>query len=129
MKKYLVNKDFIPISFIENQRKNERKGDKRGIIMLTIIALWFVPNSIGNLFPKEEKSELIKQDLSSQYRSLNKWLDFMDGNLEGEFSQESGTIIIEGQEKLSTLLDNENITIDTMEELGEKKYRLQISQK
>lgn len=129
MKKYLVNKDFIPISFIENQRKNERKGEKRGIAILMIIALGLVPDVIGNLLPKEDKVELIKQDLSSQYRSLNKWLDFMDENLEGEFSKESGTIIIEGQEKLSALLENRNITIDTMEELGEKKYRLQISQK
>ena len=129
MKRYLANKDFIPISFIESKKKNGSKGDRRGLMILTVIALILLPFLFGNLFSKEKKEKVIKEDLSSQYRSLNKWLDFMDENLEGEFSKERGTIIIEGQEKLNTLLEKENIIIDSMEELGEKKYKLQISQK
>ncbi|HEY5524153.1 MAG TPA: hypothetical protein VIK26_02330 [Clostridium sp.] len=129
MKRGLVNKDFIPISFIESQIKNGRKGERRGLILLLVVALSLLPFSFSNLFSKEKKEMVIKEDLSSQYRSLNKWLDFMDENLEGEFSKERGTIIIEGQEKLSTLLEKENIIIDSMEDLGEKKYKLQISQK
>jgi len=129
MKRGLVNKDFIPISFIESQIKNGRKGERRGLILLLVVALSLLPFSFSNLFSKEKKETVIKEDLSSQYISLNKWLDFMDENLEGEFSKERGTIIIEGQEKLSTLLEKENIIIDSMEDLGEKKYKLQISQK
>ena len=129
MKRCLVNKDFIPSSFIESQIKNGNKGDRRGLILLMVVALSLLPFSFSNLFSKEKKEAVIKEDLSRQYRSLNKWLDFMDENLEGEFSKERGTIIIEGQEKLSTLLEKENINIDTMEELGENKYRLQINQK
>jgi len=129
MKRCLVNKDFIPSSFIESQIKNGNKGDRRGLILLMVVALSLLPFSFSNLFSKEKKEMVIKEDLSSQYRSLNKWLDFMDENLEGEFSKERGTIIIEGQEKLSTLLEKENIIIDSMEDLGEKKYKLQISQK
>ena len=129
MKRCLVNKDFIPSSFIESQIKNGNKGDRRGLILLMVVALSLLPFSFSNLFSKEKKETVIKEDLSSQYGSLNKWLDFMDENVEGEFSKERGTIIIEGQEKLSTLLEKENIIIDSMEELGEKKYKLQISQK
>ena len=129
MKRGLVNKDFIPISFIESQIKNGRKGERRGLILLLVVALSLLPFSFSNLFSKEKKETVIKEDLSSQYISLNKWLDFMDENLEGEFSKERGTIIIEGQEKLSGLLEKENIIIDSMEDLGEKKYKLQISQK
>lgn len=129
MKRYLANKDFIPISFVESKTKNGSKGDKRGLIILTILALTLFPSGFSNLFSREEKEDLTKEDLSIQYRSLNKWLDFMDEDFEGEFSKERGTIIIEGQEKLSTLLEKENIIIDSMEELGEKKYKFQISQK
>ena len=53
----------------------------------------------------------------------------MDENSEGKFYQEKGTVIIEGKGQLSTLLENVNINIDNMEDLGEKKYRLQIKTK
>lgn len=129
MKKYSINKDYIPISFIDSQSKNRSKGDMRGLMILTVIALFLLPFSFSNLFSKENKEEVNREDLSIEYRSLNKWLDFMDENLEGEFSKNRGIIIIEGQEKLSTLLEKQNIIIDSMEELGEKKYKIQISQK
>lgn len=129
MKRYLVNKDFIPNSFIESKRENGNKGDRRGLIILTSLALILLPFLFGNLFSKQKKENIIKKDLSSQYSSLNNWLDFMDENLEGKFSKEGGTIIIEGQENLKVLLEKENIIIDNMEDLGEKKYKLQITQK
>jgi hypothetical protein len=129
MKRYLANKDFIPSSFIESKRKNENKGDRRGLMFLTIIALILLPYVFGNLFSKEEKEHVIEADLNSQYISLNKWLDFIDENLEGKFSREGSYVIIEGSENIKTLLEKENISVDSMEELGEKKYKLQISQK
>ena len=35
MKRYLINKDFIPISFIESKAKNGSKGDKERLMILT----------------------------------------------------------------------------------------------
>lgn len=129
MKRYLANKDFIPSSFIESKKENGNKGDRRGLIILTSMALILLPFLFGNLFSKQKKENIIKEDLSSQYSNLNKWLDFMGENLDGKFSKEGGTIIIEGQEKLKALVEKENIIIDSMEELGENKYKLQINQK
>lgn len=129
MKRHLVNKDFIPISFIESQMKNGSKGDRRGLMILTVTALILLPFLFSNLFSKKNKDEVSKEVVSIQDRSLNKWLDFMDENFEGEFSKEGAIIIIEGQEKLRTLLEKQNIIINSMEDIGAKKYRLQISQK
>jgi len=129
MKKYFANKDFIPNSFIESKRKNGKQGDRRGLMTLTIMALILLPFLFGNLFSKQKKVNVIKEEISSTNSSLKKWLDFMDENLEGQFSKNGGVIIIEGQENLKILLEKENIIIDSMEELGEKKYKLQISQK
>jgi len=129
MKIHLVNKDFIPISFIESQIEDGSKGDRRGLIILTVTALILLPFLVSNLFGKKSEDKVSKEDLSTQDRSLNKWLDFMDEDFEGEFSKEGATIIIDGQEKLRPILEKQNIIINSMEDIGAKKYKLQISQK
>ena len=128
MKKYLINKDFLPYVYVERKNLSNNEGNKRSCLLLTIIALFLLPSFMYS-FSKEEvfiKNPEVKSDQRSSF--LN-WLDLMSENCEGKITASEGTFFVEGNDVLNKMLEKENININSMEEMGENKYRLQINQK
>lgn len=133
MKEYLYNKDFLPKSFIIAQNKKNNDIEKRDSILLTVIVCMLLPISIGNIKSNinEEKDVISYNDLEENIedKSLYSWLDIVDMCFKGNFRNHEGNIYIYDKENLEEILQNENIVINTMEDLGENKYRVQIVQK
>lgn len=130
MTKSYIKKRFLPNSFIDVKMKEAKSGDKRGIVLLSIIALILLPIAIEEL--AISKTEEINQNIIHEEESyiskdeLFKWLDISIDGVNGVFSEKGGKVTVINKMKLAEMYDNEKISINKIENLGEDKYSLEI---
>ena len=128
MKKYYPNKGFVPYSFIKKYDSTNYKSDKRGLILLVILALILFPISIDKLFDKEEVIEkpIEVQEEGIDKKDITSWYYIMEDGTDGIISNEVCKLKIYDKEVLEKILVKENISINSIENLGENKYELDI---
>ncbi|MDS0527325.1 hypothetical protein NNC19_16665 [Clostridium sp. SHJSY1] len=132
MKKYLYNKDFLPKSFIRAKNNQLDNTEKRDAILMTVIACILLPISVGNIKSnmKEEKTVINYNRLNENEdnKKLYSWFNIIDMCFEGNLTRNEGNVYVYDKQNLEGILQDENIVINTMEDLGENKYRLQVVQ-
>ncbi|WP_294348512.1 hypothetical protein [uncultured Clostridium sp.] len=132
MKRYLKNKDFIPKSFIEEKNKDLKEKEKKIIYFLLILSLILLPIAIMDRVDKKE-DKIEDTGISSTKNTdidLDLWIYVIKKyKAEGEFNPYEAYIYLEGKEYLDEIFYDEKININSMEDLGENKYRLQISKR
>ncbi|MBD7910026.1 MULTISPECIES: hypothetical protein [Clostridium] len=132
MKKYLYNKDFLPRSFVTKKNKYINFVSKRDSIIITAIALMLLPISMSNIkyYFRENKPVIKNSDLDEnlENKRLKNWLEITNDCFQGNFTSYEGNIYVYNKDDLEKVLQNEKIVINTMEDLGENKYRLQVIQ-
>ena len=135
MKKYCLNKNFIPKEFVENKKDIIYKKNKRSLMLLGILILLLLPHSITFIFHSffyNEKS--YKSDKEIIYNcnyndeSFYKWMDIIKDETVGTFNNGNATIYIDGMDKLKDLLKNKDIIVTNVEDLGDRNFKIQIRQ-
>ncbi|MBE6052022.1 MAG: hypothetical protein E7214_15595 [Clostridium sp.] len=132
MKKYLINKDFIPKEFINYRNSIRKEKDKKCVLVLLFLSFLLFPLTLMNMLDKEEeKSQDIGiSTIENNDVDIDLWVDIIEKyNAVGEFNPYEACIYLEGEDKLEEISHEDKININSMEDLGENKYRIQISKK
>ena len=135
MKKYCLNKNFIPKEFVENKKDIIYKKNKRSLMLLGILVLLLLPHSITFIFHNffyNEKSYKSDKEITSNCNyndeSFYKWMDIIKDETVGTFNNGNATIYIDGMDKLKDLLKNKDIIVTNVEDLGDRNFKIQIRQ-
>jgi len=132
VKKYLINKDFIPKEFINYRNSIRKEKDKKCVLVLLFLSFLLFPLTLMNMLDKEEeKSQDIGiSTIENNDVDIDLWVDIIEKyNAVGEFNPYEACIYLEGEDKLEEISHEDKININSMEDLGENKYRIQISKK
>ena len=128
MRKYYHNKSFVPYSFVEKQHKINDSGDRRGLSLLIILALMLFPMTIDKLITKKElpKESIKVREDGLDREEIISWYGIMENNTDGSITNNGCTLNIYDIESLNKICEKEEFTINTIENLGENKYKLSI---
>lgn len=134
IKKYLYNKNFIPDSFVEKKEKDINRRNKRSIILMSVFAVMLLPHTIKFLFytPYEKidnniQEEEIPVNNNLKNESFYKWMDIIKNDTVGTFNNSNATIYIDGMDKFQEILSDKKIIVTNVEDLGDKRFKIQIS--
>ena len=128
MKKYYHNKNFVPYSFVEKQTNVITSGDKRGLSLLVILALILFPIAIDKLTTKKEEPKVrveVKEDGIDRKEIIN-WYDIMENNTDGVINNQGCILNVYDIESLNKICEKEEFSINTIQNLGENKYKLSV---
>lgn len=132
MKKYLINKDFIPKEFINYRNSIRKEKDKKYVLVLLFLSFLLFPLTLMGILDKEEETsqDIGISTVENNDVDIDLWVDIIEKyNAVGEFNPYEACIYLEGEDKLEEISHEDKININSMEDLGENKYRIQISKK
>lgn len=130
MRGSLKNRGFIPNSFIRKQNEIKSKGERRGIFILILINIVLFPIVIsslqGDTLKEEKNSHVEVKKVSLLKNEAIKCLEMDKYDLEGEFIDKSGIIIVNDMDVIREIENDKGIFINSIENLGENKYKLKV---
>ena len=128
MKRYCHNKGFIPSSFIDKKNNINIKSDKRGLIILVIVAFILFTISIDKIIRKEEIFEPYykMEDESVDKNDILIWYDIMEDGTDGVITDKLCKLNVYDKDILNKICKKEKFSINTIDSLGDNKYILDI---
>lgn len=132
MKRYVINKDFIPKEFIKWRNSINKEKDIKFVMILLFLTLLLLPVTIMHMIDSEDKNNynIGISNVENNDVDIDLWIEILEKyDVEGEFDPYNACIYLEGEEKLDDIASEDKININSMEDLGENKYRIQISRK
>ncbi|MGL4108152.1 hypothetical protein [Clostridium sp. LP20] len=130
MIKPYIKKDFLPSSFVEMKVNETNRGDRRGLVLLSIIALILLPIGIKELgINKKEEVGKKLVNAGESYISKEevfKWIEIPSKGVSGSFSEKGGKVIVRDKKILEEICEKEGFSINTIEYLGEDKYKIEV---
>ena len=137
MKKYLKNKNFIPISFIEKYEETAYEKSNKLIMLLLILNIFIMPNSISKISNiinqneavpvievNENKKDINKENIEIALNSISNNIENMkiqnnNGYIELRSIENIYDIEDEGKFKIKSVVFNEN-TVEVNIELWKR---------
>lgn len=130
MKKGYISKDFLPFKYIKEKDVETKKGERRGIVLLAILSLLLLPFALDsiniNKRDKIEKEEIEVKDNFLSKDSLLFWVDFNINGIKGNATNGKAVLYVEGREIIEDLGRNKNILINTINNMGQNNYRIEV---
>lgn len=133
MGNYLKNKNFMPRKFINNQNFKKNKGSKRGVVILIIVNLLFLPLTIDSFF-KNKKVKVLEVpkvlDTGIAISGVIKWIEEIDVDvLSMSIRNNSGTMEVKSMEKVYSLEEHGEVIINNINSVNGNNYNLQLIRK
>ena len=132
MKNILINKDFLPKEYVINIKCKNAKEEKRGLYILTLIALILLPFSLSSINIKKEVKIKEVNAVSTDYTNKEEvlfWASLNCENLMGTVNKNNGSINVNTKEKLEELSNNEKLSITNIYYLEGDKYKVELTKR
>lgn len=131
MKEAYVNKDFLPIKYVKERNFKIESGEKRGVTLLVILSLLLFPFSLKSLMrnKREDVNKIVEVKNKKNYYKKEEILLWIGLNIEGvsgSIKASEGKLTVDNKELIKVICEKEKFLVNTIENLGENKYRLQI---
>lgn len=128
---YSYNKNFLPKSYVLKRNRSETKGNKRANIILTFIVILLLPSTINNIFyknkaenKKEQKNTVVAEEKSYD-DEINQWLIVVGNMSEGEIKKDNVNITV-NKETLQKIYNLQDIKVNTIDYLGDNRYKINV---
>ena len=129
MQKKFINKNFLPIEYVNDKVRKDSKDEKRGLYILIITALILLPFSLRRINTKEEvkienveyaSANCIKKDEVIFWLSLNK------NGVKGNIVKNNASLEVSNNETLEQLSKDDKVSINNIYYLGDDKYKIEL---
>lgn len=129
MQKKFINKNFLPIEYVNDKVRKDSKDEKRGLYILIITALILLPLSLSSINTKEEvkienveyaSANCIKKDEVIFWLSLNK------NGVKGNIVKNNASLEVSNNETLEQLSKDDKVSINNIYYLGDDKYKIEL---
>ena len=132
MQKKFINKNFLPIEYVNDKVRKDSKDEKRGLYILIITALILLPFSLRSINTKEEvKIENV------EYASANCikkdevifWLSLNQNGVKGNIVKNNASLEVSNNETLEQLSKDDKVSINNIYYLGDDKYKIELTKR
>ena len=129
MQKKFINKNFLPIEYVNDKVRKDSKDEKRGLYILIITALILLPFLLRSINTKEEvkienvenaSANCIKKDEVIFWLSLNK------NGVKGNIVKNNASLEVINNETLEQLSKDDKVSINNIYYLGDDKYKIEL---
>ncbi|MDU5111659.1 MAG: hypothetical protein E6248_14545 [Clostridium sp.] len=133
MKRYIENKNFIPIEYVMEKKSKEKKDSKILILLLIILNFLLLPKSIDtieNYLSNNDSIEVISNDVEVKNSKQEKIIDVLDYLNEDiktfNFSNNDGTIETENKNTIFYIEEETDFKINSIRKVNDKTYLVEV---
>lgn len=133
MKRYIENKNFIPIEYVIQKKNKERKDGKILILLLLIFNFLLLPKTmdfIRNYLSENDSVEVISYDVevkNSKQEEIINVLDYINEDIKTfNFSNNSGTIETENKNTIYYIEEETDLKINSIRKVNDKTYLVEV---
>lgn len=129
MQKSYRNKNFLPEGYVKEKDGTTAKEEKRGLFLLLILALAMLPFAVKGINTNKNDKIINVEEQVEKYISKENvlfWLDLNYDGIQGDTNTNSASLEIDSKNVLESLSKNEKISINTINSIGDNKYKIEL---
>lgn len=129
MQKKFINKNFLPIEYVNDKVMKDSKDEKRGLYILIITALILLPFSLRSINTKEEVKIENVETASTNFIKKDEvifWLNLNKNGIKGNIAKNNASLEVSNKETLEKLSKDDKVSINNIYYLGDDKYKIEL---